>query len=195
MYRYVSMIAACAVVIACTSRPAARPTLPEVQETFWAALAGLCGQAYQGTVTESAPPDTSFAGKALVMHVRECGGDTTKVPFHVGLNRSRTWVFTRTGTGLRLKHDHRHEDGTEDSLTQYGGDTAGEGAAGRQEFLADSATAAMLPVAATNVWTVEIHPGQRFVYALRREGTTRRFRVEFDLSQPVPVPPAPWGHR
>jgi len=181
--------------MACGSPPARRATLPEAQAAFWAGLAGLCGRAYAGTMVESSPPDTSFAGKALVMHVRQCDGDTIKVPFHVGPNRSRTWVFTRTAAGLRLKHDHRHEDGTEDRLTQYGGDTAGLGTPERQEFAADSATAVMLPVAATNVWTVEVRPGERFAYALRREGTTRRFRVEFDLTQPVPAPPAPWGVR
>ena len=43
------------------------------------------------------------------------------------------------------------------------------------------------------IWTVEIIPGDRFTYALRREGTDRRFRVEFDLRNPVIAPPAPWG--
>ena len=28
-----------------------------------------------------------------------------------------------------------------------------------------------------------------------REAEGRRFRVEFDLTQPVAAPPAPWGYR
>ena len=116
-----------------------------------------------------------------------------RVPFHLGDDRSRTWVISRTPGGLRLKHDHRHEDGTEDSITQYGGDTTGSGSAERQEFSADAHTAALVPPAATNVWTLEILPGEMFVYDLRREGSERRFRVEFDLSQPIPTPPPPWG--
>jgi len=32
-----------------------------------------------------------------------------------------------------------------------------------------------------------------FGYGLRREAEGRRFRVEFDLTKPVEVPPAPWG--
>jgi len=52
----------------------------------------------------------------------------------------------------------------------------------------------MLPEAATNVWTIEIVPGELFAYGLRREGTDRRFRVEFDLTRPIDPPPAPWGH-
>jgi hypothetical protein len=54
-------------------------------------------------------------------------------------DRSRTWVITRTATGLRLKHDYRHTDGTPDALTMYGGDTVGPGTAQRQSFPADAA--------------------------------------------------------
>lgn len=57
----------------------------------------------------------------------------------------------------------------------------------------DSATAAMLPVAATNLWTLELEPGSTFASALRREGTERRFRAEFDLTRPVAPPPPPRG--
>ena len=159
---------------------------------FWDALHALCGRAFSGRVVEAPAGDTTFAGRALVMHVRECG-DTLRIPFHVGADRSRTWVFTRTADGIRLKHDHRHEDGTEDAVTQYGGDTQAVGTAERQEFPADAFTAGLIPAAATNVWTVEVHPGRSFVYALRREGTDRRYRIEFDLTRPVPEPPAPWG--
>ncbi len=97
------------------------------------------------------------------------------------------------GRNLRLQHDHRHEDGSEDPITQYGGDARVVGTAQLQEFRADSATAALFPAAATNVWSIEVVPGRTFAYALRREGTDRRFRIEFDLSRPVPPPPVPWG--
>ncbi len=127
------------------------------------------------------------------MHVRECDGETVRVPFHVGDDRSRTWVFTRTPAGLRLKHDHRHADGSEDAVTQYGGDTAAPGTPTRQEFPADAFTATLLPAASTNTWTVEVVPGETFVYALRRENSDRRFRIAFDLTRPVAAPPAPWG--
>ncbi len=132
-------------------------------------------------------------GQRLVMHVRGCG-DTVRIPFHVGANRSRTWVFTRTAASVRLKHDHRHEDGSEDAVTQYGGDARAGGTATSMAFAADSFTASLLPASRTNVWTVQITPA-RFVYELRREGTERRFRVEFDLTKPVAVPPAPWGSK
>jgi hypothetical protein len=165
------------------------------QAAFWSALADLCGQAFEGSVREAEPPDTTFAGRTLVMHVRECTEGEIRIPFHVGDDRSRTWVLTRTEAGLRLKHDHRHADGSADALTQYGGHTAEPGGPTRQSFPADGETAALLPAAATNVWTLEVEPEVRFVYALRREGTDRRFRAEFDLTRRVPTPPPPWGSR
>lgn len=164
------------------------------QDGFWESLKALCGRAFEGTMVEGSPADTVFVGRRLVMHVRECGEREIKIPFHVGENRSRTWVLTRTADGLRLKHDHRHEDGSEDEVTQYGGDTRDPGSGMRQEFHADSLTAALIPAARTNIWTMEVHPGHRFAYALRRVGTDRRVRVEFDLTRSVDPPPAPWGH-
>jgi hypothetical protein len=164
-------------------------------EEFWARLCALRGQAFEGRMVEgSAAADAAFGQQRLVMHVRECGPDVIKIPFHVGENRSRTWVITRTATGLRLKHDHRHEDGSEDAVTQYGGDTAEPGTAAQQEFPADAFTAGLIPAAATNIWTMIVKPGEIFSYGLRREAEHRRFRVEFDLTKPVEPPPAPWGH-
>ena len=150
--------------------------------------------------------DADMRGRAMVMHVRECSDTRIAVPFHVGnadgsWDRSRTWLVTRTATGLRLKHDHRHEDGTPDAVTFYGGDTAAQGTARAQEFPVDGESIAMfrandLAPSVTNVWRVEVAPAGtadgRYAYQLQREG--RLFRVEFDLTRPVALPPAPWGH-
>jgi hypothetical protein len=166
------------------------------QDVFWAELQALCGKAFAGQVTEASPADSVMRRAELTMHVRRCTPTEIRIPFHVGEDRSRTWVLTRIDGGLRLKHDHRHADGKEDRITQYGGDTrAGDGGfATRQEFHADAHTASLIPAARTNIWTIEVVPARkRFAYALRREGTDRRFRVEFDLGRPVAPPPAPWG--
>lgn len=167
-------------------------------DEFLAALARHCGQAFAGRIVANEPAAVNdpFEGKPLVMHVRQCAQDELRVPFHVGDDRSRTWVLTRTGAGLRLKHDHRHEDGSPDVLTMYGGDTAAPGTVTRQEFPADAESKALferqgLTASLANVWAMEVEPGRRFVYELARPG--RLFRVEFDLSRPVPPPPPPWG--
>jgi len=177
----------------------AAPAHAAPADDFLANVAALCGQAYEGRITANDPAGANdpFAGKRLVMHVRACTADQVKIPFHVGDDRSRTWVLTRTADGLRLKHDHRHADGTEDKVTQYGGDTAAAGTALRQEFPADAFSKDMfarenLPAGAQqNVWAMEVG-SDAFVYELSRPG--RLFRVEFDLTNPVPPPPAPWGH-
>lgn len=166
-------------------------------DAFMARLATLCGKAFAGRVVTTEPADASFAGKPLVMHVASCERGRVRIPFHVGADRSRTWVFTRTTTGIRLKHDHRHEDGTSDKLTMYGGDTTAPGTAIRQEFPADAESIALFRVqgserSVTNVWAVEAGPAT-FAYELRRP--RRHFRVEFDLTRPVATPPLPWGWR
>jgi hypothetical protein len=131
--------------------------------------------------------------------VRGCDDPTRRleVPFHVGDDHSRTWVLTRTDDGLRLKHDHRQEDGSDDAVTMYGGETASPGTASRQEFPVDAESIALferegLDVSVTNTWAMEIEPGQRFLYELARPGG-RMFQVEFDLTTPVETPPVPWG--
>ena len=158
-------------------------------EQFWGSLKALCGKAFEGKGSQAPPGNTTYVDKRLVMHVRRCEPDVVYIPFHVGENRSRTWVVSRTADGLRLKHDHRHEDGTEDTITQYGGHTTAPGTGTRQDFPTDT------PSGAPTVWFLEIVPGKMFAYGLRREGTDRRFRMEFDLSKEVSLPPAPWGHK
>lgn len=192
----------------CASTPAG----PRSQDAFWSALTSHCGKAYAGSLASNDPADADFRGAAMVMHVRECSEREIRVPFHVrradgSWDRSRTWVLTRTGSGLRLKHDHRHEDGTSDAVTMYGGDTADAGTARVQSFPVDAESIDMfkaegLAASVTNVWTVEIDPagarGARFAYQLRRTKAAgapadRLFRVEFDATAPVATPPAPWG--
>ena len=173
--------------------PRGEAAADDPQLAFWASLESLCSQTFHGQVVESQPPDETFAGKTLMMQVRACTDEEIRIPFHVGEDRSRTWVLTWTETGLRLKHDHRHDDGTEDEVTQYGGDSRGPGTAALQEFYADAFTAVLVPAAATNIWSIEIEPGRIFAYALQREGTDRRFRVEFDLREPRAAAPPPWG--
>ncbi len=169
------------------------------QEGFFERLGAHCGKAYEGRLVSSDAADAAMAGQRMVMHVAECTPERVRIPFHVGSDRSRTWVITRTPAGLRLKHDHRHEDGSEDELTQYGGDSAGPGTEWRQEFPVDAESIALFrrtgrDVSVTNVWAVEVGEA-RFAYELRRPAgaNARFFRVEFDLTRPVPPPPLPWG--
>ena len=201
-------IAALALLLAgCASAPAPK-VAAEPADAFMAAIARHCGKAYAGRIVANTPASTTpdpFEGKTLVMHVRGCDAPAQRleIPFHVGDDHSRTWILTRTAAGLRLKHDHRKADGSPDaSSTMYGGDTARAGTAVRQEFPVDAHSIAMFQrdgrtVSTENTWAMEIHPAM-FAYELARPTTAlnpqgRLFRVEFDLTRPVPLPPTPWG--
>ena len=169
---------------------------PSPQDAFFSNLRDLCGHAYEGRIVSTDAADEQFREQRLVMQVRDCTASEVRIPFNIGDNRSRTWVVTRTGEGLRLKHVHRHEDGAEDALSQYGGDTITVGTVERQEFPADAFSRDLfvrgnLAGSVDNVWAVEVQPGRAFVYELTRPN--RHFRVEFDLGRPVAAPPPSWG--
>jgi hypothetical protein len=175
---------------------AAGATVTDAQQEWWDRIQALCGQAFSARMSQY---DTELVAgwldRDVIMHVRECGPDEIRIPLHVGENRSRTWVLTRTGTGIRLKHDHRYPDGTEETMSQYGGHTVDEGTAYRQEFPAGNFSRALfeeqghLP-GLDNVWAMEVHPGERFSYSLTRHN--RDFGADFDLTRPVDAPPPPW---
>lgn len=188
----------------CETTPDASP-----QAAFWQALESHCGKAYAGSLASDDARDADWADRRMIAHWADCEPDRIAIAFHVeeadltGWDRSRTWLVSRTGDGLRLKHDHRHEDGEEDAVTQYGGDTANGGGSGGQDFPVDDYSIALferegLSASLTNVWRVEVDPAgednARFAYQLTRENDpTRLFRVEFDLTRPIDPPPPAWG--
>lgn len=135
-------------------------------QKFWNTLKTHCDNSYKGKVIE-APENDDFRGKELIMHVRSCEENTIKIPFFVGEDKSRTWVLTLKNNRIQLKHDHRHEDGSEDDVTQYGGTTTNPGLENLQMFPADQETATLLPLAATNIWWITIEE-TTFSYNLRR---------------------------
>lgn len=161
---------------------------PSIQ--FWEELSSHCGKAYEGELITGGTDD--FKGKKLIMHVRSCEEGIIKIPFVVGENRSRTWILTLKDDLIQLKHDHRHEDGSEEDITQYGGTSPNSGLAHLQFFPADRETSQLISYASTNVWWFTLE--ENFLtYNLRRIGTDRLFTVRFDLSREVPAPLAPWG--
>ncbi|MAH28602.1 MAG: hypothetical protein CMK61_07965 [Pseudoalteromonadaceae bacterium] len=193
-YLVASMLVTASSVAA--ARPAPLVSIPS-HDGFFDNIAAHCGKAYEGKVSvDNAAGPSSFAGKKLVMHVRRCNERELQVPFHVGDDASRTWIITKTGSGLSLKHDHRHKDGSDDKSTMYGGHTLDAGFANAQSFPADQYSKELfvsqgIPQSMGNTWQMYIYPKQ-FTYRLVREG--REFRVDFDLTKPITPPSAPWGY-
>ena len=161
-------------------------------------LALHCGNAFRGGLTLEPPGDDMLTGtEELIVHFRECGPDTLRIPFHIEMeetqswDRSRTWILTLAPEDrLELRHDHREPDGSPSERTMYGGFTETPGTAERQDFVSVERTEES---GYARGWRIEIVPGVRYTY-----GTTRRgewsWRVDFDLSHPVEPPPPPWGH-
>ena len=162
-----------------------------VAKAFWNELKDLQGKTFEGQLV-NAPANDEFAGKKLVMHVLYSDDETILIPFNVGDNLSRTWVFKYQNGRIELKHDHRMENGENDEVTMYGGTTTNEGMANMQVFPADQETLDVIPAAFSNVWWVTVD-STTFTYNLRRIGTDRLFTVAFDLTKEIEKPAPSWG--
>jgi hypothetical protein len=162
-------------------------------DEYWDNLLKLCGNSYEGELITHPEGETGFVDQRLVMHVRDCSEERIRIPFVVGDNLSRTWVLTRRDGRIELKHDHRYEDGTPEEVTMYGGTSTNEGRANEQYFPADEQTRQVIEEAFSNVWVMRVFPEEKFTYGLWRLGTPRVFQVDFDLTETVDEPPAPWG--
>jgi hypothetical protein len=190
-------VAGCAEREASADEPgvAADAELPPEQLAFWERLREHCGRAYPGQLQDA----TEFylnrlEGRELVVHFRECGDERMHIPMHVDDNRSRNWILTKVGGTIRLKHDHRHADGSEEEITQYGGDAPRPGLAHRQIFPADEHTARILPDRFDNFWFMDFMDDATFAYGVHWPKVGRSLRIVFDLTSPVEPPPAPWGY-
>lgn len=165
--------------------PASKTTSIGPEASFISSLSAHCGNAYNGKVIFPADGTDPFAGKELVMYVQSCSDSLVMIPFTVGEDKSRTWMIRKTPEGLQLKHDHRHEDGTPDEVTLYGGLSASPASSLTQQFPADAHTAQLIPAASTNIWILELSPdGKTFSYILKRDNQMR-FQADFDLTKPL----------
>ena len=179
---------------AALAREAPLVSIP-THDAFFNAIKTHCGKAFQGKVSKDNVGNT-FGDAKLVMHVRKCTDSEIQIPFHVGDDASRTWILTKTGAGLMLKHDHRNEDGSFHSSTMYGGHTLDEGFPQVQSFPADVYSKSLfiesgITASTDNVWQMMIYPS-RFSYRLIRPA--REVQVDFDLKNPIATPSAPWGY-
>lgn len=159
--------------------------------SFWNSLKALQGKTFEGTIV-NAPANDDFFGKKLVMHVLYSDDETILIPFNVGDNLSRTWIFTNKNNRIQLKHDHRMKNGENDKITMYGGIASNQGTSTMQVFPADEETQKLIPAAFSNVWWVTLD-NNTFTYNLRRIGSDRVFTVSFDLTKEIEKPAPSWG--
>lgn len=159
-------------------------TFAQSDKAFFNELKSLEGKTFYGRAIYM--PDTTnsndFWGKELKFTVNKSKKSVLRLPFDVGENKSRTWVLTKSKNGIQLKHDHRHEDGSPDSISNYGGDSDTKISTElTQYFPADAFTAKLIPAAATNRWIMQFSPDKKKFYYILERNNTLRFKAEFNL--------------
>ena len=167
-----------------------KTSLQVIENEFWNHLSLSCGKSFIGHSSFPDDVNDSFYGKTLKAVIQDCSDSEIRVPFAVGDNNSRTWIFTKTEQGIQLKHQHLHDDGTPDEVSNYGGmGSDGESAliqAGVDNemnqvtlsFPADQFTQELIPAASTNVWSITFlsKPNGEYngiTYYLTRHGEPR----------------------
>lgn len=200
MKKYLFILGLCYALFSCNDTSESTQnnsieTVTGIDETnarvFWNSLKSLQGKTFEGKLV-NAPANDDFAGKKLVMHVLYSDDETIFIPFNVGDNLSRTWIFKYENGRIELKHDHRMENGENDKVTMYGGTSTNDGMPHMQVFPADQETLDVIPAAFANVWWVSID-STTYTYNLRRIGTDRVFTVAFDLTREIEKPAPSWG--
>ncbi|MEM1088352.1 MAG: hypothetical protein AAGH90_11530 [Pseudomonadota bacterium] len=193
----IAALSACQIEVTPTDQVSISEGELSVADVWFESLSSLCGQgAFAGTLVSTDEADAGFRDAELIVGPAVCGEDQIRLPLAVGEDRSRTWVISKLANGYQLKHDHRHKDGTEDALTQYGGMAYGTGRTDWQQFPVDEETRTLfvreqIEVSNLNTWGMQIQPGALFAYQMWRP--ERNFRIEFDLTEQVDAPPPPWG--
>ena len=146
-------------------------------------LKGHAGKAYAGKMTFPDNKPNDPMNKPMRIEVIKISDNHIRIPLRVGDDNSRVWMLTRIDDSILLKHDHRAKDGTPDDLTNYGGVDAHQLLGRQLIFPADAETAALLPEAKTNVWSLRLSPdGKVLYYYLERDGQPR-FEATFDLTK------------
>jgi len=193
--RFLFSFLCCLIAGAVQAGPGEVDDLEPEQRAFWQKLEGLCGQAFAGRVDDVTDYyRDALVSRTLVAHGVSCSDERIHVALHVDDDRSRNWILTIVEGSIRLKHDHRHRDGAEEEISQYGGDAPVPGLSRRQIFPADAHTADILPRRADNFWFMDFVDDETFHYGVHWPKYGHSVRLAFDLSRPVEPPPLPWGY-
>ncbi len=162
-----------------------RTFLLEAHQDFFDQLSAFCGQSFEGAETYTIEGRENWQGKRLVMEVILCEEERVHISLAVDENRSRTWMFLAEDGELRFRHDHRHEDGSPEEVTLYGGYATNAGSAFVQYFPADDYTCQLIDYACKNEWVVMLSDDlSTFSYILSLDGVMR-FQADFDLTNPL----------
>lgn len=159
--------------------------LSSEEQAFINNLRTLCGKSFAGEQTYMAEGRESWAHFDFVMHVTVCEDDSVFIPFHLSDDHSRTWQFLVEDERLRFRHDHRHEDGSPEDQTLYGGYADGNGSAFVQYFPADAYTKELLNDTLGRKWTIILAEDLSSMKYQLSYHDQLIFEGTFDLSNPL----------
>jgi hypothetical protein len=155
------------------------------QRAFFENLRALCGRTFGGRTILAPVTDRTFEPARLYMVVEDCEGDEIRVPFIVGEDDSRTWIFQMREQGLRFFHQHLRPDGTEHEVSGFGGHATDDGTPVFQSF-PDFSTTAETPPAERRIWRLRLDADHGlFVYYLDRGGLPA-YRLVFHIGPASP---------
>lgn len=197
MFKRIISLSSLMLILACGSNSVENETpfgITDEQQIFWDNLQAHCGNAYEANNADATPFYQPFDASITRVHFFNCTNSLTHIALHIGDNHSRNLLLTKTENTLRLKHDHRNEDGTEEEITMYGGDAPRPGLKTRQIFWADEHTADILPLRHDNFWFLDIMNDSTFAYGVHWPIQGNSIRIEFDITQTIDTPPTPWGY-
>jgi hypothetical protein len=190
---FLASLSLAAILITCSQREKSTETkemdmqisMESIHAEFFRNMSTLCGKSFRGEEVFLDPVLTSWKEDEIIMHVKECNDNQIRIPLHKGNDHSRTWILSRHEEGLLFKHDHRHEDGTPDEITNYGGFAVEGGTALKQIFPAHEYEFDLWPRFSDNEWTLELNEDLTiFSYSLRKAGKLL-FQVDFDLTKAI----------
>lgn len=172
---------------------------PPAPVALFDSLEPLCGAAFAGAVAvdEPAGSDPAWEQTPLVLSVRTCEPGIKALAIALGEDRSRVLLLVATPDGhVDLRVLNHADDGSEATLSGYGGRGQAGDAAGEVVFPADERSVALFlredqPARGADArWLLAHDPERRLVFEERHEG--RRLRLEFDLRIAVEPPPPPF---
>ncbi len=168
------------------------------QDKFFNQIKALCGKAFSGGIVQDTSNSMAYRGKKFILHIRDCSDTQIKMPLHIDDNSSRILILTKrdtkSGVSIKLQHDHRHQDGTSDDLTLYGGSTTDSGTVHIQDFPESAESIELTKAHAPtrtwpSVWSIHLSSDD-IVYQVVRPGRT--IQTKFKLSNTVANPPKAW---
>ncbi len=155
-------------------------------KAFFDNLSALCGKTFEGRQVYMQEGRESWDGMRMVMKVDICMPNAIHIPFHLDEDHSRTWMFLNEDGRLRFRHDHRHEDGTPEDVTLYGGYADEDrGTPFFQVFPADEYTIDLLERGLGAEWVAELSSDLSvFSYQLFYQEELL-FQADFDLTREI----------